>query len=61
MIQDGNYYAKIGLQAAERAARKVIEQAHKDNMPIPIWDGEKIVHIIPPLPEEVVDSNSAEK
>ena len=51
-MNDAEYYAKIGLQAAKRAARKVVEQAHRDNRPIPVWDGEKVQHIIPPLPDE---------
>jgi hypothetical protein len=51
-INKGKYYAKIGMQAAERAARKVIEQAHKDNEPMPVWDGEKVDHQIPPLPNK---------
>ncbi|MEE8056632.1 MAG: hypothetical protein V3T17_02170 [Pseudomonadales bacterium] len=50
-INEGKYYAKIGMQAAERAARKVIEQAHKDNEPMPVWDGEKVDYQIPPLPK----------
>ncbi len=57
-IYDTNYYAKIGLQAAQRAARKVIEQAHKDNIPIPIWDGEKVVYQIPPLPQNLDQSDT---
>lgn len=48
-INEGKYYAKIGMRAAERAATKVIEQAHKDNKPMPVWDGEKVDYQIPPL------------
>ena len=48
MTDEMNYYTKIAMQAAERAARKVIEQAHRDNTPMPIWDGEKVVYKIPP-------------
>ena len=58
MVRDGKYYAKIGMQAAERAARKVIEQAHKDNKPMPIWDGERIQYQIPPLPNKAMQSDS---
>ncbi|MES2663824.1 MAG: hypothetical protein V4629_11045 [Pseudomonadota bacterium] len=47
-----SYFTKIGLQAAKRAARKVIEQAHKDNKPMPIWDGEKVIYQIPPIPQD---------
>lgn len=54
MKNEGKYYAQIGLQAAERAARKVIEQAHKDNKPMPIWDGEKVDYQIPPLPNKAI-------
>ena len=51
-MDKGKYYAKIGMQAAERAAKKVIEQAHKDNEPMPVWDGEKVDYMIPPLPNK---------
>ncbi len=33
MTDEANHHAKIAMQAAERAARKVIEQAHQDNTP----------------------------
>ncbi len=57
-MNEGKYYAKIGMQAAERAARKVIEQAHKDNKPMPVWDGEKIEYRIPPLLNKAIQSDS---
>ena len=47
LINSSKYYAKIGMQAAERAAKKVIEQARKDNKPLPIWDGEKVQYLVP--------------
>ena len=47
-----DYYAEIGLKAAKRAARKVIEKANKENMPIPIWKDGKVVYEIPPVPQE---------
>ena len=50
MRHEGQYYARIGMQAAKRAARKVIEKAHRDNKPMPIWDGERVQYQIPPLP-----------
>ena len=49
MKTNAKYYAQIGLQAAKRAAKKVIEQASKDNRPLPIWNGEKVEYCIPPL------------
>ena len=52
MTDEMHYHTKIAMQAAERAARKVIEQAHRDNTPMPIWDGEKVVYKIPPLPDK---------
>nr|VFK63654.1 MAG: hypothetical protein BECKUNK1418G_GA0071005_103519 [Candidatus Kentron sp. UNK]VFK70881.1 MAG: hypothetical protein BECKUNK1418H_GA0071006_104119 [Candidatus Kentron sp. UNK] len=46
------------MQAAQRAARKVIEQAHRENRPIPVWNGEKVEYLIPPLPDEEDSTDS---
>ncbi len=42
------YYTNIALQAARRAARQVIEQAHKDNTPIPVWKNGRVEYCLPP-------------
>nr|VFK42928.1 MAG: hypothetical protein BECKTC1821D_GA0114238_101427 [Candidatus Kentron sp. TC]VFK42938.1 MAG: hypothetical protein BECKTC1821E_GA0114239_102221 [Candidatus Kentron sp. TC]VFK57278.1 MAG: hypothetical protein BECKTC1821F_GA0114240_101628 [Candidatus Kentron sp. TC] len=51
-MKDSKYYAEIGMRAARRAARKVVEQAHRDNKPMPVWNGERVEYIIPPLPDQ---------
>ena len=38
---------KLALQAMNRAASKVLNQAVEDNEAIPIWDGEKVVWKVP--------------
>ena len=38
---------KLALQAMNRAACKVLNQAVEDNESIPIWDGEKVVWKVP--------------
>lgn len=48
-LTESDYYAKIALQAARRAARQVIEQAHKDKVSIPIWQDNQIKWRIPEL------------
>ena len=54
MKTNAKYYAQIGLQAAIRAAKKVIEQASKENRPLPVWNGEKVEYCIPPLPNSTL-------
>ncbi|MEM6405392.1 MAG: hypothetical protein AAF669_02170 [Pseudomonadota bacterium] len=46
---ESDYYTKIALQAARRAARQVIEQAHKNNVPIPVWKNGRVEYCLPPL------------
>ena len=46
---ESDYYTRIAMQAARRAARQVIEQAHKDNSPIPIWKNGRVEYCIPEL------------
>nr|VFK16482.1 MAG: hypothetical protein BECKLPF1236A_GA0070988_101483 [Candidatus Kentron sp. LPFa]VFK25403.1 MAG: hypothetical protein BECKLPF1236C_GA0070990_1002110 [Candidatus Kentron sp. LPFa] len=55
---DSNYYAEIGMQAAQRAARKVIERAHRENRPMPIWNGERVEYRIPPLSDQENSTDS---
>ena len=50
MPRDDIDYSALALRAAQRAAIKVIKEAQFNQTPMPVWDGEKIVHIIPPLP-----------
>lgn len=42
-----NKYSLLGLQALQRAADKVAEEAIKNNYKIPIWKDGKIVFEIP--------------
>lgn len=38
---------QLALQAMNRAASKVLNQAVEDNEAIPIWDGEKVIWKVP--------------
>ncbi|MEA2108326.1 MAG: hypothetical protein U9P07_02740 [Pseudomonadota bacterium] len=42
-----NKYATLGLQALERAAKKVAENARKNKNKIPIWENGSIKFRIP--------------
>ncbi len=53
-MNKSDYYADIGMKAAKRAARKVIEHANKENEPIPIWKNGKVEYEIPPIPNEMI-------
>lgn len=44
-----NEYAVIGLKALQRAARKVAEDARKNNYEIPIWENERVKYMIPDI------------
>ncbi len=44
-----NKYAALGLKALQRAAKKVIENARRNNLKIPIWKNGKIEYIIPEM------------
>ena len=44
-----DYYTEIAMQAARRAAREVIQQAHKDNTPLPIWKNGRVEYSLPEL------------
>ena len=48
-MEDKNDYAKMGLRALRRAAKKVYEEARKNNTKIPIWENGKVVYIAPTL------------
>lgn len=47
-----DYYAEIGMKAAKRAAQKVIEQANRENRPIPVWKNGKVEYEVPPVPNK---------
>jgi len=44
-----NEYTEMGLRALKRAAKKVYEDARKDNIQIPIWKNGKVEYIDPNL------------
>ena len=44
-----NKYAVLGLQALERAAKKVVENARKNKNKIPIWEDGSIKFRIPEI------------
>ena len=47
-----NKYAVLGLQALERAAKKVAETARKNKNKIPIWENGSIKFKIPSITTE---------
>ncbi len=62
-MSTNGYYAEIVMKAAKRAAYKVIERANLEKRPIPIWKDGKVVHEIPPMPndESFSDDSSENK
>ena len=42
-----NEYTEMGLRAIKRAAKKVYEDARKNNIKIPIWKNGKVEYIEP--------------
>ena len=50
-----NKYAILGLQALERAAKKVTENARKNKNKIPIWENGSIKFKIPGIITEQKD------
>ena len=49
-----NRYTILGLKALQRAARKVEENAIKNNLKIPIWKNGRIEYIVPEINTEQV-------
>ena|GEM_PF-618312 len=47
-----NRYTILGLKALQRAARKVAENARKNNLKIPIWKNGRIEYIVPEINTE---------
>lgn len=50
-----NEYALKGLKALQRAARKVYENANKNNYKIPIWENGHIVYEVPEIKTEQIN------
>ena len=42
-----NEYTEMGFRALKRAAKKVYEDARKNNIKIPIWKNGKVEYITP--------------
>ena len=53
-MDKSEYYAEIGMKAAKRAAQKVIEQAYRENRPIPIWKNGKVEYEVPSIPNKKI-------
>jgi hypothetical protein len=51
-MKNYNKNAVIGLKALQRAARKVAEDARKNNYKIPIWENNRIKFVIPEIIQE---------
>jgi predicted transcriptional regulator len=47
-----NRYTILGLKALQRAAKKVAENARKNNLKIPIWKNGRIEYIVPEINTE---------
>ena len=45
-------YASLGLNALQRAAKKVAENAQKNNIKIPVWKNGRIVYEIPQVDQQ---------
>ena len=54
-MKEQNIYAAIGLKALKRAADKVVENARKNNLKIPIWENGRIEYLIPEISTEQRD------
>lgn len=46
-MEKNNEYTEMGLRAMKRAAKKVYEDARKNNYKIPIWKNGKVEYIDP--------------
>ena len=51
-----NKYAIQGLRALRRAAKKVAEDARKNNYKIPIWRNNRVEYIVPEADSERSES-----
>ncbi len=48
-MKEHNKYAIIGLKALQRAAKKVADEARKNNYKIPVWKNGRIEYKIPDI------------
>ena len=48
-MKNKNDYAEMGLRALKRAAKKVYEDARKNNLKVPIWRNNRIEYIDPSI------------
>ena len=53
-----NEYATFGLKALQRAAKKVAEDARKNNYSIPIWENGRIEYLRPEISTEKRDGEA---
>ncbi len=49
---------RLAEKAMRRAARKVLSNAVRDNEPVPLWDGAKVVWRIPKEEVEQMDARA---
>ena len=54
-MRESNDYAELGLKALQRAAKKVAENAKKNNYKIPIWSKGRVEYLIPEVSTEQWD------
>ncbi len=54
IMKKHNRYTILGLKALQRAARKVAENARKNNLKIPIWKNGRIEYIVPEINTEQI-------
>ncbi len=54
IVKKHNRYTILGLKALQRAAKKVAENARKNNLKISIWKNGRIEYIIPEINTEQV-------
>jgi hypothetical protein len=48
-MENKNDYAEMGLRSLKRAAKKVYEDARKNNIKIPVWENGRVEYIEPTL------------
>ena len=54
-MKEHHFYTTMGLRALKRAAEKVVENARKNNLKIPIWEKGKIEYLLPEISTEQKD------
>lgn len=58
-MEKNNEYTEMGLRAMKRAAKKVYDDARKNNEKIPIWKNGKVQYINPQ--ENMTELNNTDK